>query len=39
MHSTRMLREGATPRAAPDILGHANLHVTQNVFVKILREA
>jgi uncharacterized damage-inducible protein DinB len=30
MHSTPMLREGATPAAAPDILGHANIHVTQD---------
>ena len=30
MHSSRMLREGATPEIVRDILGQANIDVTQN---------
>jgi integrase len=32
MHSSRKLREGATPEIVRDILGHANIDVTQNVY-------
>jgi integrase len=35
MHSTHMLREGARPELVRDnILGHANIDVTQNVYGK-----
>jgi integrase len=34
MHSSRMLREGARPEVVRDILGHANIDVTQNVYGK-----
>ena len=34
MHSSRMLRGGATPEIVRDILGHANIDVTQNVYGK-----
>jgi hypothetical protein len=32
MHSSHMLREGASPEVVRDILGHANIEVTQNVY-------
>jgi integrase len=32
MHSSHMLREGARPEIVRDILGHANIDVTQNVY-------
>jgi site-specific recombinase XerD len=31
MHSGHLLREGARPEIVRDILGHANIDVTQNV--------
>jgi integrase len=34
MHSSRMLREGATPEIVRDILGQANIDVTQNAYGK-----
>jgi integrase len=34
MHSSHMLREGARPEIVRDILGHANIDVTQNVYGK-----
>jgi len=34
MHSSHMLREGARPETVRDILGHANIDVTQNVYGK-----
>jgi site-specific recombinase XerD len=34
MHSSHMLREGARPEVVRDILGHANIDVTQNVYGK-----
>ncbi len=34
MHSSHMLREGARPQVVRDILGHANIDVTQNVYGK-----
>jgi len=34
MHSSRMLREGATPEIVRDILGQANIDVTQNTYGK-----
>ena len=32
IHSSHMLREGARPEVVRDILGHANIDVTQNVY-------
>ena len=32
MTSTHLLREGARPEVVRDILGHANIDVTQNVY-------
>jgi integrase len=34
MHSGHLLREGARPEVVRDILGHANIDVTQNVYGK-----
>jgi site-specific recombinase XerD len=34
MHSSHTLREGARPQVVRDILGHANIDVTQNVYGK-----
>jgi len=34
MHSSLMLREGARPEVVRDNMGHANINVTQNVYVK-----
>ena len=34
MYSRHMLREGARPEDVRDILGHANIDVTQNVYSK-----
>ena len=34
MHSSHMLREGATPEIVRDNMGHANIDVTQNVYGK-----
>ena len=34
MHSSHRPREGARPEAVRDILGHANIDVTQNVYGK-----
>jgi hypothetical protein len=34
MHSGQGLREGARPEVVRDILGHANIDVTQNVYGK-----
>jgi hypothetical protein len=34
MHSSHMLHEGARPEVVRDILGHANIDVTQNVYGK-----
>jgi integrase len=34
MHSSRMLREGARPEVVRDVLGHASIDVTQNVYGK-----
>lgn len=34
MHSSHMLREGEMPKVVRDILGHANIDVTQNVYGK-----
>jgi hypothetical protein len=34
MHSSHRLREGARPEVVRDILGHANIDVTQNVYGK-----
>jgi hypothetical protein len=34
MHSGRTLRQGARPELVRDILGHANIDVTQNVYGK-----
>jgi hypothetical protein len=34
MHSSHLLREGARPEVVRDILGHANIEVTQNVYGK-----
>jgi hypothetical protein len=34
MHSSRMLREGARPEIVRDILGQANIDLTQNAYGK-----
>jgi integrase len=34
MDSSHMLRAGARPEIVRDILGHANIDVTQNVYSK-----
>ena len=38
MYSRQTLREGARPDEVRDILGHANIDVTQNVYDKSWRE-
>jgi integrase len=34
MHSSHLLREGARPEVVRDILGHAKIDATQNVYGK-----